>query len=130
MPGLLLVGSYSSLKSLLRTLSSAAAALAAALLFAGCGGSGSGHVSLARLAVNQEAYLGQRLSTSGTVEEQTNVDGSHYYVLADASQNLVILVPSRVARRYAGRRVSVSGRFGFDPHIGRLIRIGRIVPGG
>ena len=86
--------------------------------------------SRSRGSPRQDAYLGKRLSTSGTVEEQTNVDGSHYYVLADASQNLVILVPSRVARRYAGRRVSVSGRFGFDPHIGRLIRIGRIVPGG
>jgi len=42
------------------------------------------------------------------------------------AQNLVILVPARRARRFAGRDVSVSGRFGFNPHVGRLIRIASV----
>lgn len=98
----------------------------AAGLVAGCG---SGSVPLARLTSNQDAYIGKEVRTSGRVEQQTNVDGSHYYVLTDSAQNLVILVPFRRARRYAGREVSLSGRFGFDPHVGRLIRIASIHPG-
>jgi len=91
----------------------------------GCGG-GSGHVPLARLAVNQDAYVGRQVTTSGRVEEQTNVDGSHYDVLTDQAQDMVVLVPARRARRYAGRSVSISGRFGFNPRIGRLIRISSV----
>ena len=78
---------------------------------------------LARLAENQDAFVGKDVKTSGRVETQTNVDGSHYYVLTDAAQNLVVLVPARRVRRYTGRAVSVSGRFGLDPRVGRLIRI-------
>ncbi len=78
---------------------------------------------LSRLASNQDAYIGKEVRTSGRVEEQTNVDGTRYYVLADPAQDLVVLVPARRARPYAGRAVSVTGRFGFDPHIGRLVRI-------
>lgn len=59
---------------------------------------------LARLAGNQSAYVGNEVKTSGRVEEQTNVDGSHYYVLADPAQNLVILVPAGRARRFKGRK--------------------------
>ena len=81
---------------------------------------------LSRLASNQDAYIGKEVRTSGHVEEQTNVDGSHYYVLADPAQDLVILVPARRARRYTGRTVSVSGRFGVDPRVGRLIRIASV----
>jgi len=100
----------------------AAAGLAAvAAVLAGCGG--SGRVPLSRLAANQDAYIGKQVLTSGRVEQQTNVDGTRYYVLADAAHDLVVLVPARRARPYAGRAVSVSGRFGFDPHIGRLVRI-------
>lgn len=98
---------------------------AAVAAITGCGG-GSGQVPLARLAGNQDAYVGKEVTTSGRVEEQTNVDGSHYYVLTDRAQNLVILVPARRARHYAGRYVSVSGRFGFNPRVGRLISIAAI----
>ena len=114
-----------TLKSSLRAALSAVASLATALLFAACGGA-SGQVTLARLAENQDSYLGKRVSTSGTVEAQTNADGSRYYVLTDAEGDLVALLPDRLARRYDDRRVSVDGRFGFDPKAGRLIRIGRI----
>ena len=108
---------------------SAGAALTVAALVAGCGGSGSGRVSLARLAENQDAYLGKTISASGIVERQSNPNGSRYYVLADASQDLVILVPNQTASRYAGEHVSVTGRFEMDPHAGRLIHIERIEPG-
>jgi len=91
----------------------------------GCGG-GSGQVPLARLAGNQEAYVGEEVTTSGRVEQQTNVDGSHYYVLTDPAQNLVILVPAGRARPYVGGDVSVRGRFGFNPRVGRLIRISSV----
>lgn len=83
-------------------------------------------MSLARLAGNQSAWIGKQVTTSGRVEEQTDVNGSHYYVLTDRAQNLVILVPAARARRFKGRDVSVSGRFGFNRHEGRLIRIARI----
>jgi len=95
---------------------------------AGCGG--SGRVPLSRLAGNQDAYIGKEVRTSGRVEEQTNVDGTRYYVLADPAQDLVVLVPARRARPYAGRAVSVSGRFGFNTHVGRLIRIATISAAG
>jgi len=100
-------------------------ALAIALVLLGrCGG--TGQVSLAKLATNQDAYLGKQVSTRGTVEAQSNPNGSRYYVLADAEQDLVILVPNGTARRFAGHEVAVRGRFGFDPHVGRLIRITQI----
>jgi len=91
----------------------------------GCGG-GSGQVQLAHLVSDQDAYVGRNITTSGRVEEQTNINGSHYYVLADSAQNLVILVPAQRARRFADRHVSVSGHFGFNPHVGRLIDIASI----
>lgn len=40
------------------------------------------------IVVQVEAYVGRRVSTSGVVEQQTNVDGSRYYALTDRAQNL------------------------------------------
>ena len=103
----------------------AAAASALALLaVAGCGGSGP--VTLAKLAANQDAYTGKEVTVSGRVEEQANADGSRYYVLSDPAQDLVELIPARQVRPYRGRDVTVSGRFAVDPHVGRLIRIATI----
>jgi len=99
------------------------AAVVAAL--AGCGG-GSGPVSLARLAADQDAYVGKQVTTSGRGEKQAGANGTAYYVLADAQQDLVILTPSRAANRYVGQAVTVSGRFGLDPHAGRLIDVASI----
>ncbi len=97
---------------------------ATAFVLGGCGGGGS--VSLAKLAANQDAYLGKRVTTTGTVEVQTNTNHSRYYVLADRAQDLVILTPARIAHRYVGTHVTVTGRFAFDARAGRLIRIERI----
>lgn len=66
------------------------------------------------------------ITTSGTVEAQRNTNGSRYYVLADARQDLVVLRPSTTARRFAGDMVVVSGRFGFDPQSGRTVQVVRI----
>src|SRR5712691_7556390 len=79
----------------------------------GCGG-GGGSVALAKLAANQDAYVGKRVTTAGTVEVQTNTNHSRYYVLADRAQDLVILTPARIAHRYVGTHVTVTGRFAFD----------------
>ena len=87
----------------------------------GC--AGSGQVSLARLVSDQDSYLGRQVSTSGRVERQAETNGTPYYVLADPAQDLVLLAPSRKAKPYLGRIVSVRGRFGFDPHAGRVIQI-------
>src|SRR5712691_61657 len=94
------------------------------LALAGCGG--GGQTSLAKLADNQDAYLGKRVSTTGTVEVARNANGSRYYVLTGSAQDLVALLPDRTARRFVGELVVVSGRFGFDPHAGRVVRIERI----
>lgn len=113
-----------SIKSPLRR---AAPYLAVAAL-ASCGGHGA--LSLAQLANNQDAYAGKEVSTAGVVEEQTNANGSHYYVLADPQQDLVALRPVSRVRRYRGQRVQVRGRFSVDPRVGRLIRVEQIAGGG
>ena len=95
-----------------------------ALVLAGCGGGGS--ISLAKLAENQEAYVGKQVATSGQVEVERNSNGSRYYVLADPARDLVVLEPTQEARPFAGHSVSVRGTFTLAPHVGRVIRITRI----
>jgi hypothetical protein len=101
-----------------------AAPFVAVAALAGCGGHGA--LSLARLANDQDAYVGEEVSTAGVVEEQTNADGSHYYVLADRQQDLVGLRPASRVARYRGQRVRVHGRFSVEPRVGRLIRVEQI----
>jgi len=91
---------------------------------AGCGG--GGQTPLAKLAGDQAAYVGKEVTTRGVVEEQKDPKGAPYYVLADASQNLMLLEPTARVRRYRGDRVTVRGRFQFDPRQGRLIRVAGI----
>lgn len=95
-----------------------------AVLLTGCGGPGS--VSLAKLAANQDAYIGKKVTTSGVVRSQRGGGQSRYYVLADRADDLVLLVPRQLAHRYTGDHVIVSGQFGVDARAGRFIRIGRI----
>ena len=113
-----------SIKSPLRR----AAPLFAVAALGGCGGHGA--LSLAQLASNQDAYVGKQISTAGVVEEQTNADGSHYYVLADPQQDLVALRPASRVRGYRDLHVHVRGRFSVDPRAGRLIRVEQIAGGG
>jgi len=93
------------------------------VVLAGCGGS---QTPLANLAGNQTGYFGKEVTTSGVVEEQKNANGTRYFVLADAEQNLVLLEPAAQVRHFRGDRVTVHGRFEFDPHQGRLIRVAAI----
>jgi len=95
---------------------------------AGCGGHGA--LPLAQLANNQDAYVGKEVSTAGVVGEQTNANGSHYYVLTDPQQDLVALRPASRVRRYRGQRVKVRGRFSIAPRVGRLIRVEQIAGAG
>ncbi len=94
------------------------------LVAAACGGAGL--TSLAKLANNQDAYAGTRISTTGVVEQERNPDGSRYYVLTDRTQDLVILQPNQKARPYLRRSVRVTGLFQVNPKRGRTIRIQRI----
>lgn len=107
------------------------AALIAALALAACGGTGRSDAQpspLSDLAQNQDAYVGKTVSTSGSVERQRNTDGTAYYVLTDAQQDLVILQPASRAKPYVGRAVVVTGRFEVDPTAGRVIRLQQIKP--
>ena len=101
-------------------------ALYLAPLLVGLAGCGGGQMPLAKLAGNQAAYVGEEVTTRGVVEEQKNPKGAPYYVLADGSQNLVLLEPATRVRRYRGDRVTVRGRLQFDPRQGRLIRVAGI----
>ena len=101
---------------------------ATTLLAAGCGGGGS--VSLAKLAANQDAYVGKKVTTSGTVDAQADMQRSRYYVLVDRADDPVLLRPRRLALRYAGMQVAVTGTFGVDARAGRFIRIDRIKTAG
>ncbi len=97
------------------------------VLIAGCGG--SGQVSLAKLAANQDTYVGKEVTANGRVARQANGDGTQYYVLTDGAGDLVNLAPPRRARPYLGRDVTVQGRFAIDPRLGRLIEITTIKNG-
>lgn len=89
---------------------------------------GARAVPLAALARDQQQYVGQQVSTTGTVRRLTDPDGSSYYVLSDPRQDVVLLRPAPPVRRYLGRRVRVIGSFGFDPRAGRYVRVGQIRP--
>lgn len=114
-----------------RSALSSCAALIAAVTLAACGGGGGSGTQpspLSDLAQNQDAYVGKTVSTSGTVERQRNTDGTAYYVLTDAQQDLVSLRPPGRVERYVGRSVVVTGRFEVDPTAGRVIRLAQVKP--
>lgn len=101
----------------------ALAAFAALKLTSGAGDAG---VTLANLAREQQAYLGDEVTTSGIVRRFTDPNGSSYYMLTDARADRVILRPAATARRYRSQHVTATGRFGFDPGAGRVLRVRRI----
>lgn len=105
-------------------------AAAGAAGLAGCGAGGPATVSLARLADRQEAYATKQVSTRGVVRELRNPDGSRYFVIGHAQHDLVALTPNPLAARHRDQRVSVTGTFALDPHVGRVIHIQRIAPAG
>lgn len=78
---------------------------------------------------DQESYEGELVTTEGVVTAVSDAPGGGaYHVLEDADANRVLLVPDSVAARYVGQRVSVTGRFTFDPDQGRQVQVERIDP--
>lgn len=109
----------------------AAAGLAALAAFAAfkLTTGGAQTVPLAALAREQQEYVGQQISTTGTVRRLTDPDGSSYYVLSDPRQDVVLLRPAAAVRQYLGRHVHVVGGFRFDPQAGRVLRVRQIHAG-
>lgn len=96
-------------------------------LLVDCRSRSAATVSLAQLAAKQDAYAGRLVDTIGTVRSFLDAS-SRYYVIEDAHQNRVELLPGRLVSRYVGRRVEVTGKFEFDERSGRFIAIEEIVP--
>ncbi len=108
-----------------------ARALAAAtlILAVGCaGGSTQTEVSLARLATDEQAYLGETVQAVGTVRVFGEDASARHYVIEDDQQHRVALVPGQEAVSFVGQRVKVVGRFDFSDTSGRLIRVDSIEP--
>lgn len=100
-----------------------AAALAVAL--AACG---TPTVPLEELAVEAEQYDGQEVTTHGVVAEYGEDDGAveRHFVIQDADDNRVRLVPDGSAEEHVGSPVEVSGTFDYDQTRGRSLRIDSI----
>jgi len=102
-------------------------ALAIALLtLVGCGIAGPANVSIAELANHQDVYIGQQVTAAGRVVAFSDPSGRYFVLEDDAWVNMVELRPARTAAPHAGVRVSVTGRFGFDPRSGRYIDIANV----
>lgn len=100
------------------------------LVATACGGTGS--VPLADLALEQERYDGERVTTSGVVIA-IGEDGGPYgrqYAIQDADANRVRLLPDHVAEPHVGSTVTVTGEFEYDPGQGRLLHAETIVGAG
>lgn|SRR5487761_1118695 len=95
--------------------------LVLALLVAACGVP-SRPVSLASLAADQASYQGQEVTTQGVVHRFTDPTGP-YFLIEDAADNRVEVVPAAEIAKYEGRQVAVTGKFDFVPNTGRVIHI-------
>lgn len=83
-------------------------------------------VTLQTLVLDQPQYIGQTITTEGTVRHFTDPDGSSYYMLTDSRQDRVIIQPAAKAAPYRHRRVTITGTLTFDPHAGRILRARQI----
>lgn len=77
-------------------------------------------VDLSVLALEQEAWHGRDVETTGTV--QTFASPRHFWI-EDADQNRVELTPSDGLMELVGRTVTVTGRFTFREGEGRRIAV-------
>ena len=93
----------------------------AALALAACGGQGSrstlppapgpaGTVALRLLAHHPEVYSDAQVQTVGTLEP-VRVGGRRLYSLTGGGAARIVVEPSSLAARHAGRRVRVRGVF-------------------
>ncbi|MGH2908036.1 MAG: hypothetical protein ACRDK8_01910, partial [Solirubrobacteraceae bacterium] len=83
---------------------------------------GPKHVSLSTLVLDQSQYVGAEINTSGTLRRFTDPNGSSYYILTDPEQDRVIVRPATAAAAYLHRHVTITGKFEFDPHAGRILK--------
>lgn len=95
------------------------------LLASACGIHQPVSVSLGSLAANQGSYQGQEVRTEGLVQRFTDPTGP-YFVLEDAQQDRVEVLPAARMAGFEGRRVEVTGKFGVNETIGRYIQVERV----
>lgn len=82
-------------------------------------------VGLADIVREQHQFLGAEVRTQGTVRRFVDASGP-YFVLEDSEQDRVELLPASLIMPFLGARIAVDGRFGFDDHEGRFIRVERV----
>lgn len=85
-------------------------------------------VTLDRLVADQERFIGDRVIVTGWVVSFEEPDGSVSFVLEDAEQHRVLLLPDNIGERHLGDSVAVTGRFDFDPDQGRILWVEEIHP--
>ncbi|MDP8931139.1 MAG: hypothetical protein M3O70_21840 [Actinomycetota bacterium] len=107
---------------------SGAIAAATLILAVACaaGRSTPTEVSLARLATDEQAHLGETVQAVGTVRVFGDDATARHYVIQDDQQHRIALVPGQEAASFVGQRVKVVGRFDFSDTSGRLIRVDRV----
>lgn len=99
------------------------AAVSLALTVAACG---PPTVTLERLVAEQDDLSGRRISVSGRVVTFDEPDGTVAFVLEDERQNRVLLLPAAAMDGHTGEQVVVTGKFEFDPEVGRVLRVGEL----
>lgn len=77
------------------------------------------------LASEMDAYDGQEVTTHGLVSEFDEDDGAlaRHFVVQDAEDNRVQLLPDEQAEPHVGSMVEVVGEFELDPQRGRLLHV-------
>lgn len=101
--------------------------LVGVFLIAACSGGTPVEVPLAHLVAEQETYDGQALTTEGTVVAVRDfATADDYFVLQDAAENRVRLVPDEAAAPHDGDTVAVTGSFRFDEQSGRHLTVEQI----
>jgi hypothetical protein len=86
-------------------------------------------VTLAQLAVRQEAYDSHIVRTQGAVRKLQDIAGPYYYVIEDTQQHDAELQPGATAAAYEGLAVTVVGAFHFSERTGRSITIEQVEAG-
>lgn len=99
---------------------------ASLLLASACGSAPATSVSLATLATNSQRYTGAQVSTRGVVQRFVDPSGP-YFVLQDAQEHRVELLPSSRVSPDVGRQIEVTGTFNFSPDSGRFIDVQEVV---
>jgi hypothetical protein len=101
-----------------------ALALGVGLLVPGCGDQPPNAVSLATLVAEADAFDGRLVLTAGVVREFDETDAlEHHFVIEDAAQNRVQLMPNSAVQPHVDAEVAVVGVFTFDEETGRRIEV-------